>query len=110
MGGPDGANHRRGFGPPLLSSPGELLELIFQRRIGDGSSIVGDRRGRDYGDDLQDLFLGEAGGKECIEFLFAQVPRFSMSVFAKVESPPNRCSLGSAEHGSRRSLQNSLPL
>src|ERR1700722_17606791 len=31
---------------PWLSSPGELLELIFQRRIGDSSSIVGNRRGR----------------------------------------------------------------
>ena len=59
---------------PLSSSPGKWLELIFQRRIGDSSSIVGDRRGSDYGDDLQDLFLGEAGGEECIELLFAQVP------------------------------------
>src|SRR3984957_20818492 len=59
---------------PLLSSPGELLELIFQRRIGDSSSIVRNRRGRDYGDNLQDLLPGETGGEKCIELLATQVP------------------------------------
>ena len=54
------------LGPPLSALPGVLLELIFQRRLGDGSSIVGDGRGRDYGDDLQYLLLGEAGGEERI--------------------------------------------
>jgi hypothetical protein len=44
----------------MLPSPCELLKVIFQRRLGDGSSIVGDRRGCDYGDYLQDLFPGEA--------------------------------------------------
>src|ERR1700689_2931811 len=62
------------LGAPRLSSPGELLKLFFQRRMGDGSSIVGDGRGRDYRDDLQDLFLCEAGGEECIELLLAWVP------------------------------------
>ena len=60
----------------LLPSPGELLEEIFQRRIGDGSSVVGDRRGRHYGDHFQDLFLCEAGSEERVEFLIAQVPAF----------------------------------
>jgi hypothetical protein len=53
-----------------------LLERIFQRRIGDGSSVVGDRRGRHYGDNLEDLFLREAGSDERIEFLVAQMPAF----------------------------------
>ena len=41
-----------------------LLERVFQRRISDGSSVVGDGRGRDDGDDFQDLFLREAGSDE----------------------------------------------
>ena len=61
---------------PPLSLPGVPPEGIFQRRIGDGSSEVGDRRGCHYGDDLQDLFFHEAGGNERIEFLFGQVSAF----------------------------------
>ena len=37
---------------PRSSSPCELLKPVFQRRVGDGPSIVGDCRGRDDGDDL----------------------------------------------------------
>ena len=51
-----------------------MLELSFQRRIGDDSSIVGDRRCCDYGNDLHDLFFFEAGVHECVEFRFAEVP------------------------------------
>jgi hypothetical protein len=63
----------RTSGHPFLSSPSKLPELIFQRWPGDGSSIVGDRRGCDCGDDLRDLFFCEVGIEECIEFLFAEV-------------------------------------
>src|SRR5215468_11284019 len=59
---------------PLLALPSVLLELTFQRRICDRSSIVGDRRGRDYGNDLHDLFFCETGAEECIELLFAEAP------------------------------------
>ena len=53
-----------------------LPERIFQRRIGDSSSVVGDRRGCHYGDDLQDLLLGEPGGHKRIELLRAYMPTF----------------------------------
>jgi hypothetical protein len=45
-----------------------LPEGFFQQRIRDGSSVVGDRRGCQYGDNLQDLFFREAGSDERIEF------------------------------------------
>ena len=61
---------------PPLPSPCVLPESIFQRRIGDGSSVVGDRRGCHYGDNLQDLFLREAGSDERIKFRLAQVAAF----------------------------------
>ena len=65
--------HFLGPGPRFLCSPRERLELRFQRRIGDGCSVVRDRRGRDYRDDLHDLFFCETGVEECIEFLFAEM-------------------------------------
>jgi len=63
-------------GTTVLTQPGVLPEGIFLRRIRDGSSVVGDRRGCHYDDNLQHVFLREGGSDERIEFLFAQVPAF----------------------------------
>jgi hypothetical protein len=65
-----------GLHSPPLATPCELPEGILQRRIRDGSGVVGDRRGRHYGDNLEDLFLREAGSVERIKFRLGQVAAF----------------------------------
>ena len=62
-----------GVHSPPSTLPGVLPEGILQRWIRDSSSVVGDRRGCHYGDNLQDLFSREADSDKQIEILLAQV-------------------------------------
>jgi len=63
-----------GLHSPPLAPPCVLPEGILQRRIGDSSGVVCDRRCRHDGDDFQDLFLRETSSDERIKFLLSQVP------------------------------------
>jgi hypothetical protein len=65
-----------GLHSPPSATPCVLPEGILQRRIRDGSGVVGDRRGRHYRDNLEDLFLCEAGSVERTKFRLGQVAAF----------------------------------
>jgi hypothetical protein len=71
-----------------------LPERVFQWRIGDGSSVVGDGRSRHNDDNFEDLVFGEAAADKCVESCSLKCPRCSIIVFASVESAANRLPLG----------------
>jgi hypothetical protein len=103
-------NWASGFVVCFYPSPGVLPESIFQRRIGDGSSVVRNRRSCHNGDNFQNLFLRESGSDERIEFLIAQVPALLNERSCQGRKCSKSLVRGQAPHTNRSGLFSTDPL
>ena len=97
-------------GTTVLTQPGVLPEGIFLRRIRDGSSVVGDRRGCHYDDNLQHVFLLKPAAMNESSSCSLKCPRFRISVLARVESAANRLFAGACPLANPAALFGADPL